>query len=161
MEEPWWQFKVTINKSLSIKCTMKTLFSIFLSIFVIFSSPGSAREFQNERLKIAENNDYVMFIYNSSITNLPPDWKKVWVLKNFKWNSSATPPKVKSNRSNIVFDCIGMTYYTLSSINYSELDALSKPVLQLNSGFNAKEIPVETNPDFMIIFNQLCKKTNK
>ena len=137
---------------------MKISFWIFLSLFIILPSLSSASEIQNDRLKIAENNEYIIFIYNSSITNLPPDWKKVWVLKNFKWNSSSTPPKVKSNRSNLVFDCVGMTYYTLSSINYSELDALSKPVLQLNSGFNTRENTVETNPDFMIIYNKLCKK---
>lgn len=137
---------------------MKTLFSIVLSILIAYSFPVSSIERQNDRSKIAENNEYSMYIFNSSITNLPPDWKKVWVLKNFKWKSSETPPKVKSNRSNIVFDCVGMTYYTLSSINYSELDASSKPVLQLNTGFNPKEIPIETNQDFMIIFNQLCKK---
>ena len=143
----------------SIIYIMKITQCIFVAVSSLLISSGAlALEFSNDQVKIAENPEFITFIYESSITNLPPDWKKVWVLKNFKTKDPKKPPRIKSNRSNVVFDCIGQTFYTLSSINYSELDALSKPILQTSSGFNPKEYPVEYNPEYLTIFHRLCPK---
>ena len=127
----------------------------FLILF--YTLPSFGREENVDKVKVVDGKDYVMYYVKSSIKNLPPDWKKVWVLKNFKPGKADISPKVKSNRTNIVFDCVHKTYYTLSSINYTEYDALSKPALQTASGFNPKESNIDPNSDLMMIFNQVCK----
>ena len=138
---------------------MKIIIRLASTIILLCScnSNAWAIEYANDQEKIADNPDFTTYIYNSSITNLPPDWKKVWILKNYKWKDPKKPPRVQSNRSKVVFDCKGQTFYTLSSINYSELDALSKPNLQTSSGFNPKEYPVESVTEYLMIFKRLCK----
>jgi hypothetical protein len=136
---------------------MKMLYRLILSLFLLLAGRSWGLEFENDKIKVWENQDYTSYIYNSSIINLPPEWKKVWVLKNFKSKSSEKPLRVQSKRSNFVFDCLGETYYTLASFNYSEQDALSKPILQTNSGFNPKEIPVESSEEMKLIFNRVCR----
>jgi len=138
---------------------MKILFACLFGLLIeTLPMRVGALEPSDDRLKIAENSDFNTFIYESSITKLPPDWKKVWVLKNFKSKDPKKLPHIQSNRSNIVFDCVGETYYTLSSVNYAELDARSKPMLQISSGFNSREFPVESNLEYKIIFQKLCSK---
>jgi len=138
---------------------MKTVIWYFLSFFTFFTFKVFGSDLQSDLAKINETNEYAIYLHESSIVNLPPDWKKVWLLKNYKINSIAPSPKVKSSRINLVFDCVGMTYYTLAVINYSELDAQSKPILQLSSGFNPKEIAIENNRDYSLVFNRVCNKS--
>ena len=136
---------------------LKFISAVILVCGGCFSLIVPAYEKVEDKVKINETADYVLYMFKSSIKNLPPDWKKVWVLKNFKLQKNGDKNHIMSTRTNIVFDCVGNTYYTLSSINYSEIDAFSKPMLQTTSGFNPREIPIKSNEEYLKVFNQVCK----
>ena len=96
--------------------------------------------------------------YKSSIKNLPPDWKKVWVITNRKaaLENPDSEQKVESIRRNILFNCLKNTYSTLATVRYSELNAMGKPHLQTDTGFDLKEEAVPDASPLAIIKSQVC-----
>ena len=97
-----------------------------------------------------------IYMYQSSIKNLPPDWKKVWVLTNFYQDPSQTALTVLSTRRNVLFDCRKNRFSTLALIKYGQANALGKPVLQTDSGFDLKEREIPEGSAMEIIKGLVC-----
>ena len=87
---------------------------------------------------------------------LPPDWKKVWIITNRKQEEGAAPEKIQSIRRNILFNCVRNTYSTLATVNYGDANAMGKPSLQTNSGFELNDDPVPVDTPLAIIYSQIC-----
>lgn len=97
-----------------------------------------------------------IYIYQSSIKNLPPDWKKVWVLTNLYQEPNQAPLAILSTRRNVLFDCRKNRFSTLAFIKYAQANAMGKPVLQTESGFDLKEREVPEGSAMEIIKGLVC-----
>jgi len=51
---------------------------------------------------ILDTKSHSIYLYQSSIKNLPPDWKKAWVLTNFYQDPSQAALTVLSTRRNVL-----------------------------------------------------------
>lgn len=111
---------------------------------------------KDDLMMVFDGKHYSIGYYKSSIKALPPDWKKVWVITNRKANEGKLESRVVSVRRNILFNCVRNTYSTLATINYAELNAAGKPMLQTDTGFNLDDDPVPEGSPLAIVFSQVC-----
>ena len=76
---------------------LKFISAVILVCSGWFSFIALAYENVEDKVKINETPEYVLYMFKSSIKNLPPDWKKVWVLKNFKLQKNNDKNHIMSN----------------------------------------------------------------
>ena len=124
--------------------------------FVSWVGVARAQPLMTDLKPILDTKSHSIYIYQSSIKNLPPDWKKVWVLTNFYQDPSQAPLTVLSTRRNVLFDCRKNRFSTLALIKYAQANALGKPVLQTDSGFDLKEREVPEGSPMEIIKGLVC-----
>jgi hypothetical protein len=125
-------------------------------IFAIFGSGLALGQANGDLVTVLDGKKYSLSYYKSSIKALPPEWKKVWVITNRKQEEGASPERVQSIRRNILFNCVRNTYSTLATVNYSELNAMGKPNLQTDSGFELNDDPIPEGTPIAIIYSQVC-----
>ena len=125
-------------------------------IFAIFGSGLALAQANGDLVTVLDGKKYSLSYYNRSIKALPPEWKKVWVITNRKQEEGASPERVQSIRRNILFNCVRNTYSTLATVNYSELNAMGKPNLQTESGFELNDDPIPEGTPIAIIYSQVC-----
>jgi hypothetical protein len=130
-------------------------FSLCLSL-IVFSAHIQAQPLLADLKPILDTKTHSIYIYKSSIKNLPPDWKKVWVLTNFYQQPNQPTLTILSTRRNILFDCRKNRFSTLAHIRYGEANAMGKPLLQTDSGFDLKEREVPTGSPIEIIKDLVC-----
>jgi hypothetical protein len=128
----------------------------FIALFATFGSSFAWVQASEDMVTVIDGRQYSVSYYKSSIKSLPPDWKKVWIITNRKQESGATPERVQSIRRNILFNCVRNTYSTLATVNYSELNAMGKPNLQTETGFELNDDPVPEGTPMAIIYSQVC-----
>ena len=132
----------------------------FFFTFVLLLGPlGSSfamTQAENDMVTVVDKKGYSISFYKSSIKELPPESKKVWIITNRQSTDDATKQRVGSVRSNIVFNCKYKTYSTLAAVQYSEPNALGKKILQTETGFNLADDPVPDDSALSIIQKQLC-----
>ncbi len=131
----------------------KTTFIIF---FVIYGSGLVLAQANDDLITVIDGRQYSLSYYKSSIKVLPPDWKKVWIITNRKQEEGAAPERIQSIRRNILFNCVRNTYSTLATVNYGDTNAMGKPNLQTQSGFELNDDPVPAGTPLAIIFSQIC-----
>ena len=131
--------------------------TITLSIFAAtLGSSVAMAQASEDLVTVVDGKHYVISYYKSSIKNLPPDWKKVWILTNRKAEEKAAPERIQSMRRNVLFNCVRNTYSTLATINYAEPNAMGKPNLQTDTGFELNDDPVPEDTALAIIRSQIC-----
>jgi len=131
---------------------------ILLACFGLLGISSVFAQASEDLVLVLDGQQISIAYYKSSIKNLPPDWKKVWVITNRK-SELETPDseqKVESIRRNILFNCLKNTYSTLATVRYSELNAMGKPNLQTDTGFDTKEEAVPDASPLAIIKSQVC-----
>ncbi|WP_215317339.1 surface-adhesin E family protein [Polynucleobacter sp. MWH-UH2A] len=128
----------------------------FIALFAIFASGFVLAQANEDMVTVIDGHQYNVAYYKSSIKSLPPDWKKVWTITNRKQDSGSTPERVQSIRRNILFNCVRNTYSTLATVNYSEPNAMGKPNLQTETGFELNDDPVPEGTPLAIIYSQVC-----
>jgi len=110
----------------------------------------------DDLVTVVDGRQYSLSYYKSSIKLLPPDWKKVWIITNRKQEEGAAPERIQSIRRNILFNCVRNTYSTLATVNYGDTNAMGKPSLQTNSGFELNDDLVPAGTPLAIIYSQIC-----
>jgi len=135
-------------------CSLKTI--IFGTFATVLASSAAYAQVNEDLTMVVDGKKFSIAYYKSSIKSLPPDWKKVWVITNRKKDSDAAPERVQSSRRNILFNCVRNTYSTLAVVNYAELNAMGKPTLQTESGFDLNDDPVPEGTPLAIIQSQVC-----
>ena len=91
--------------------------TITLSIFAAtLGSSVAMAQASEDLVTVVDGKHYVISYYKSSIKNLPPDWKKVWILTNRKAEEKAAPERIQSIRRTVLFNCVRNTYSTLATI---------------------------------------------
>jgi hypothetical protein len=136
----------------------KRLFTKF--VFVLLSSllgTGFAFAQANDDLvMVFDGKQHSISYYKSSIKSLPPEWKKVWILINRKSADDHSQSRIASVRRNILFNCARNTYSTLAIVNYAEPQAVGKPMLQTETGFELNDEPVPESSPLAIVQSQVC-----
>jgi len=128
-------------------------FSIFAA--TLGNSVAMAQASQ-DLVTVVDGKHYSIAYYKSSSKDLPPDWKKVWILTNRKSEENAAPERIQSIRRNILFNCVRNTYSTLASVNYAQPNATGKPNLQTDTGFELNDDPIPEGTALAIIKSQIC-----
>ena len=131
----------------------KTSFFVFL---VAFSGGIAFAQINEDLVTVLDGRQYSISYYKSSVKALPPDWKKVWTITNRKPQEGVGPERIQSVRRNILFNCVRKTYSTLAVVNYSEPNAMGKPSLQTDTGFELNDDPIPEATPLAIIFTQVC-----
>lgn len=129
------------------------------SFFILFATFGSGFAFaqsNDDLVTVLDGRQFSISYYKSSIKALPPDWKKVWTITNRKQEAGAKPERIQSIRRNILFNCVRNTYSTLAAVNYAEPNAMGKPSLQTETGFELNDDPVPEGTPLAIIYTQVC-----
>lgn len=141
-----------------VSCMSRFLFRIttFIVLFATFGSGFAWAQANEDLVTVIDGRQYSVSYYKSSIKNLPPDWKKVWTITNRKQEPGAAPERIQSIRRNILFNCARNTYSTLATVNYSEPNAMGKPNLQTETGFELNDDPVPEGTPIAIIYSQVC-----
>ena len=141
-----------------VSCMGRFLFrnTAFVVLFATFGSGFALAQANEDMVTVIDGHQYSVSYYKSSIKSLPPDWKKVWIITNRKQEPGTTPERVQSIRRNILFNCVRNTYSTLATVNYSELNAMGKPNLQTETGFELNDDPVPEGTPMAIIYSQVC-----
>ncbi|MEY4399840.1 MAG: hypothetical protein RLZZ539_1169 [Pseudomonadota bacterium] len=127
-----------------------------LALVWLWAGALQAQPLMADLKPILDTKTHSIYIYKSSVKNLPPDWKKVWVLTNFYPDPNQPPLTVLSTRRNVLFDCRKNRFSTLALIRYGEPNALGKPLLQTDSGFDLKEREVPEGSAMEIIKGIVC-----
>jgi hypothetical protein len=127
-----------------------------LALVWLWAGALQAQPLMADLKPILDTKSHSIYMYKSSVKNLPPDWKKVWVLTNFYPNPNQPPLKVLSTRRNVLFDCRKNRFSTLALIHYGEPNAMGKPLLQTDSGFDLKEREVPEGSALEIIKGLVC-----
>lgn len=122
----------------------------------LWAGLSHAQPLMADLMPILDTKAHSIYIYKSSIKNLPPDWKKVWVLTNFYQEPNQAALTVLSTRRNVLFDCRRNRFSTLALIKYGQANALGKPVLQTDSGFDLKEREIPEGSAMEIIKGLVC-----
>jgi hypothetical protein len=138
---------------------MRSAFFRKTSFFIFFATLGNGitlAQVNADLVTVLDGGQYSVSYYKSSIKALPPDWKKVWVITNRKQEQGTTPERIQSVRRNILFNCLRNTYSTLATVNYAEPNALGKPALQTETGFELNDDPVPEGTPLAIIYTQIC-----
>jgi len=128
----------------------------FIAFFAISGSGLVLAQANDDLVTVVDGRQYSLSYYKSSIKLLPPDWKKVWIITNRKQEEGAAPERIQSIRRNILFNCVRNTYSTLATVNYGDTNAMSKPSLQTNSGFELNDDLVPAGTPLAIIYSQIC-----
>ena len=128
----------------------------FVCGLLIWAGIVQAQPMMADLKPILDTKSHSIYLYQSSIKNLPPDWKKVWVLTNFYQDPSQETLTVLSTRRNVLFDCRKNRFSTLALIKYGQANALGKPVLQTESGFDLKEREIPQGSAMEIIKGLVC-----
>jgi len=128
----------------------------FIAFFAISGSGLALAQANDDLVTVVDGRQYSLSYYKSSIKLLPPDWKKVWIITNRKQEEGAAPERIQSIRRNILFNCVRNTYSTLATVNYGDTNAMSKPSLQTNSGFELNDDLVPAGTPLAIIYSQIC-----
>jgi hypothetical protein len=128
----------------------------FIALFATFGSGFAWAQANEDMVAVIDSRQYSVSYYKSSIKSLPPDWKKVWIITNRKQDSGSAQERIQSIRRNILFNCVRNTYSTLATINYSELNAMGRPNLQTETGFELNDDPVPGGTPLAIIYSQVC-----
>jgi hypothetical protein len=127
-----------------------------LGALALWAGGSHAQPLMADLQPILDTKTHSIYIYKSSIKNLPPDWKKVWVLTNFYQQPNQAALTVLSTRRNVLFDCRKNRFSTLALIKYGQANAMGKPVLQTDTGFDLKEREIPENSAMEIIKAQVC-----
>lgn len=135
-------------------CSLKTI--IFGTFATVLASSAAYAQVNEDLTMVVDGKKFSIAYYKSSVKSLPPDWKKVWIITNRKKESDAVPERVQSIRRNILFNCVRNTYSTLAVVNYAEPNAMGKPTLQTDSGFDLNDDPVPEGTALAIIQSQVC-----
>ena len=134
------------------------LLTIF--VFVVLSSLLGAgfafAQAKDDLVMVFDGKQYSIAYYKSSIRSLPPEWKKVWILINRKSTDEHSQSRIVSVRRNILFNCVRNTYSTLAIVNYAEPQAVGKPMLQTETGFDLNDGPVPESSALAIVQSQVC-----
>jgi hypothetical protein len=134
--------------------SFKTIaFSIYAAAFGNGVAVAQASE---DLVTVFDGKKYTIAYYKSSVKNLPPEWKKVWILTNRKLEENTTPERIQSIRRNVLFNCVRNTYSTLATVNYATPNAAGKPNLQTDTGFELNDDPVPEDTALAIIKSQIC-----
>ena len=128
----------------------------FIAFFAISGSGLVLAQANDDLVTVVDGRQYSLSYYKSSIKLLPPDWKKVWIITNRKQEEGAAPERIQSIRRNILFNCVRNTYSTLATVNYGDANAMGKPSLQTNSGFELNDDLVPAGTPLAIIYSQIC-----
>jgi hypothetical protein len=128
----------------------------FIAFFAISGSGLVLAQANDDLVTVVDGRQYSLSYYKSSIKLLPPDWKKVWIITNRKPEEGAAPERIQSIRRNILFNCVRNTYSTLATVNYGDTNAMGKPSLQTNSGFELNDDLVPAGTPLAIIYSQIC-----
>ena len=128
----------------------------FFILFAIYGADLALALPNDDLVTVLDGKQYSVSYYKSSIKALPPDWKKVWVIINRRQDDSSSSEHTQSIRRNILFNCVRNTYSTLATVNYAEPNAMGKPNLQTESGFDLNDDPVPEGTPLAIIYSQLC-----
>ena len=141
-----------------VSCMGRTFFqkTTFIAFFAISGSGLALAQANDDLVTVVDGRQYSLSYYKSSIKLLPPDWKKVWIITNRKQEEGAAPERIQSIRRNILFNCVRNTYSTLATVNYGDTNAMGKPSLQTNSGFELNDDPVPAGTPLAIIYSQIC-----
>jgi len=141
-----------------VSCMGRTFFqkTTFIAFFAISGSGLALAQANDDLVTVVDGRQYSLSYYKSSIKLLPPDWKKVWIITNRKQEEGAAPERIQSIRRNILFNCVRNTYSTLATVNYGDTNAMSKPSLQTNSGFELNDDLVPAGTPLAIIYSQIC-----
>ncbi|QWD59771.1 surface-adhesin E family protein [Polynucleobacter sp. MWH-UH35A] len=129
------------------------------SFFILSATFGSGFAFaqlNDDLVTILDGRQIGISYYKSSIKALPPDWKKVWIITNRKQDQRVASERIQSIRRNILFNCMRNTYSTLATVNYAEPNAMGKPSLQTETGFELNDDPVPEGTPLAIIYTQVC-----
>lgn len=129
----------------------------FLGVAALFGGRSAVAQPPEDLINVVIGSDYSISYYKSSIKSLPPDWRKVWILINRKENASSSSDRVQSVRRNMLFNCVRNTYSTLASVNYADPNAMGKPSLQTESGFEMNDDPIPEDSPMAIIYDQVCR----
>ena len=128
----------------------------FFNLFATFGSGFAFAQLNDDLVTILDGRQIGISYYKSSIKALPPDWKKVWIITNRKQDQRAASERIQSIRRNILFNCMRNTYSTLATVNYAEPNAMGKPSLQTETGFELNDDPVPEGTPLAIIYTQVC-----
>ena len=141
-----------------VSCMGRSFFqkTTFIVFFAVFGSGLALAQANDDLVTVFDGRQHSLSYYKSSIKALPPEWKKVWVITNRKQEEGASPERIQSIRRNILFNCVRNTYSTLATVNYSELNAMGKPNLQTESGFELNDDPIPEGTPIAIIYSQVC-----
>jgi len=141
-----------------VSCMGRTFFqkTTFIAFFAISGSGLALAQANDDLVTVVDGRQYSLSYYKSSIKLLAPDWKKVWIITNRKQEEGAAPERIQSIRRNILFNCVRNTYSTLATVNYGDTNAMSKPSLQTNSGFELNDDLVPAGTPLAIIYSQIC-----
>ena len=136
----------------------RPIFTNFVFVILVsFLGAGSAFAQANDDLvMVLDGNQYSIGYYKSSIKSLPPEWKKVWIIINRKPTEEHAQSRIASVRRNILFNCLRSTYSTLAIVNYAESNAIGKPMLQTETGFELNDEPVPESSPLAIVQSQVC-----
>jgi len=138
----------------------KHLFTKFIFVVLaslLMTSLAFARV-NDDLVKVLDGKQYSVAYYKSSIKSLPPEWKKVWILIDRKSTDEYSPSRIVSVRRNILFNCVRNTYSTLAIVNYAEPQAVGKPMLQTETGFDLNDDPVPESSPLAIVQSQVCAR---
>ena len=136
----------------------KHLFTKFIYV-VLASLLGTSLAFargNDDLVMVLDGKQYSVAYYKSSIKSLPPEWKKVWILIDRKSADEHSQSRIVSVRRNILFNCVRNTYSTLSIVNYAEPQAVGKPILKTETGFDLNDDPVPESSALAIVQSQVC-----
>jgi hypothetical protein len=136
----------------------RPIFTNFVFVILVsFLGAGFAFAQANDDLvMVLDGNQYSIGYYKSSIKSLPPEWKKVWIIINRKPTEEHAQSRIASVRRNILFNCLRSTYSTLAIVNYAESNAIGKPMLQTETGFELNDEPVPELSPLAIVQSQVC-----
>jgi len=136
----------------------KHLFTKFIFVVLaslLMTSLTFARG-NDDLVMVLDGKQYSVAYYKSSIKSLPPEWKKVWILIDRKSADEHSQSRIVSVRRNILFNCVRNTYSTLAIVNYAEPQAVGKPMLQTETGFDLNDDPVPEFSPLAIVQSQVC-----
>lgn len=128
----------------------------FFTLISAFGSGSALAQVNDDLVTVLDGRQYSVSYYRSSIKELPPDWKKVWIIINRKQAQGSATERTQSIRRNVLFNCVRSTYSTLATINYAEPYAMGKPSLQTETGFELNDDPVPEGTPIAIIYSQVC-----
>jgi hypothetical protein len=130
--------------------------SALLILFAMSGNGIALAQMNDDLVTVLDGKQYSLSYYKSSIKALPPEWKKVWIITNRKPGENAPQERIQSIRRNILFNCVRKTYSTLATVNYAEPNAMGKPTLQTETGFELNDDPVPDGTPLAIIYSQIC-----